>query len=130
MYNIAKIIVILCASSLNLAQADVAGFDPVTIRDELATIQAKLDEVDNSLQASRQAVEHRKRLVLIRSGAKECIFATAAKVQTLKAKLLAIGDVSQGELKEVTSSRRELEIEVKQIMNASHVHYLHRRQMI
>lgn len=117
MYNIAKIIVILCASSLNLAQADVAGFDPVTIRDELATIQAKLDEVDNSLQASRQAVEHRKRLVLIRSGAKECIFATATKVQTLKKMLLAIGDVSQGELKDVTSSRRELEIEVSKADN-------------
>ncbi len=111
MFNKVILTVILFISSLNLAQADIANFDPVTVRDELSAMQTTLEKADNSLQANRQITEYRKRLILIRSRAKECITATTTKVQTLKERLAAIGEVAKSEAKEVDSSIHELDTE-------------------
>jgi small-conductance mechanosensitive channel len=81
-------------------------------RNELTVLEKQYDAAGNTLQASRQISELRKRIVATRSQARGCITDAATKVESLKARRVALGEVSSGEDPSITALRRELDTDV------------------
>ncbi len=82
-------------------------------RSELAVLQEQLDDTaGNTLQARRQISILRKRLITIRSQARDCISDAVTKVSTLTARREALGEPSAIVDPEVLRLRDELDADI------------------
>ena len=110
------LVLVLLTGAVPVLAADVEGV-PVWIGEA----RTRLDEIDRHLKdaepmqlAQRRFASYKNFILPVRSKARDCVAVETANINTVSARITALGDAGTGETAEVARLRRDLERQLQQ----------------